>query len=128
MVKKTKKKEIPKRKVCDICIEYISGQSMTPFDCFEARYFYPDDKDTIAQIISSVVNPNFRGEVEEDVYVECLDEQLKLNIFSAILKKNKSFGLSSEKIGCGSGWGLNVFVAIKDIEVKSEYEKYGSSD
>ena len=109
------KEKTYKRKVWNIFIEYVSGQSMTPFKVFEGIYYPIEDKKIISNFIAQIITPNYDGAVDEYLYVNCVDEKLKLEVITAIMKKEQSFNITTSENGCGVNWGYNVKLEINDI-------------
>lgn len=100
------------RDCCEIVVEFIGGQSFYPYPCLTATYYYPEDRIAISGIIASVVDCNYKDNImDEKVFIDCEDEQLKLDIASAILKKHPELNFTTQKNTSGCNWGINVFVS-----------------
>ena len=97
-----------------IYIEWVNLQSYYKRVLFEAKTICEDNK-LVSNIIGIMLEtPNF----EEDVYfISCFDEQLKLDILSAIRERNQKQKFISKEIDMNSfeicSGGINVFVTLE---------------
>jgi len=118
-VEKKQVNEKPTRDVLKVYVEYISGQSMLPWEAFKGKYYYPDDFDTIASSVVEVIKSNFPNEVREELFIYCKDErleQLKLSILYGVARKEKFLRPTTKINRSGSNWGINVFIKIEKEE------------
>jgi len=118
--KKTTKKvkqKVPTRKVVSVNVKYIHGQSFYPRPVFEGIYYLGKNEE-IAKSISQNVTPYWADGMEDRVFIDCFDEELKLELISSVMKDNLNCKIVSKPLYPGAGFGYNV--SIKQIEKELE--------
>jgi len=97
-----------------VIIDLISGQSFYADTIFNGGYSFIES-DVLAENISSMLKT--MGEPFDGVYIECEDEQVKLDIISGVVRGNKSLKLLKDANKPGANFGVNVYVTFpKKIE------------
>ena len=67
-------------------------------------------------IISSTFLIEYDERVGTDIYVDCKDEQTKLDIISEIIRKHPKIKISKSELGVGACWGFNIYISIIEDE------------
>lgn len=94
-----------------IFVEWVNTQTIYRRTLFEAKTILTSHKE-ISEIVAVLLEtPNFP---DDCYYIDCFDEQLRLDVISAVMKRNSKQKFVSEKLDVhGKNMGINVFITLE---------------